>query len=173
MFSFQGVSFHFSFLPFFISRFHISSLVFFSVHFFAFLYRYFGWGLSDKDPSVRLAVLRALQALVLQAAQHDAAAASRSGDGPDRGRVALMVPFVARFVPRMLEGAHDADPSCAAAAVSLLTELLLAGVLGSDEVGVSDAAVGAVDALAADPTAPAAVRAAAMRFAASRSDTLG
>lgn len=110
--------------------------------------RYFGWGLSDKDAAVRLAVLRALQALVLQAAsQSDATlgtnnSSSGNAESPtsggssssDSSRLSLMVPFVARFVPRMLECVHDADASCAAAAVNLLTELLLAGVLGSEEV---------------------------------------
>jgi len=113
--------------------------------------RYFGWGLSDKDAAVRLAVLRALQALVLQAAsQSDATSATNnssgsgnaesptSGGSSDSSRLSLMVPFVARFVPRMLECVHDADASCAAASVNLLTELLLAGVLGSEEVITSN-----------------------------------
>lgn len=41
------------------------------------------------------------------------------------------------------------------------------------QVGVSDESVSAVDNLAADPSIPPSVRAAAMRFAASHSETLG
>ena len=126
--------------------------------------KYFGWTLSDKFAGVRSAVLKTIRSI------YAASVEGGTMEGVERSK---LLPFTARFLPRIFEIAADVDETVALEAVKVLRLLLDEGFMAEEEVeeSIKDEQIDKVDVLVFDPECGSELRREAMLFALSHMES--